>query len=268
MSGKYSVNAIMLFDMAHISGLIAGKAHPSPFPFADIVTTTTHKSLRGPRAAMAFYRRGSKGKDKKGKELLYKFEDKINESISVSHQRAPCLHTIAALATALKQAQTKEFEEYQSRVVDNSTHFVSALQNIGYNIVSGGTDNHLALINLHNKHIGGAHIEKVCELSNIALNKNTVPGDKSAMNPGGIRVGTPAMTTRGCLTNDFKEIAGFIDQAVCIGLDIQNEVGNAKFKDFKDGVENNGVGAKQIAELKANVTKFARQFPLIGVDSV
>jgi len=257
----------MLFDMAHISGLIAGKAHPSPFPFADIVTTTTHKSLRGPRAAMAFYRRGSMGTDKKGKELFYQFEDAVNESISVSHQRAPCLHTVAALSTALKQAQSAEFEAYQQRVVENSAHFVSALQQIGYEIVSGGTDNHLALINLHDKHIGGAQVEKVCELGNIALNKNTVPGDKSAMNPGGIRVGTPAMTTRGCLTKDFEQIATFIDEAVRIGKDIQTEIGNLKLKDFKDGVENRGVGAKQITELKENVTQFARQFPLIGVDS-
>jgi len=262
------VGAIMLFDMAHISGLIAGKAHPSPFPFADIVTTTTHKSLRGPRAAMAFFRRGSKGKDKKGRELFFDFEDRMNAAISVSHQRAPCLHTVAALSIALKQAQSAEFEAYQTRVVRNSAHFVAELQRIGYQIVSGGTDNHLALINLHEKHIGGAQLERVCELSNIALNKNTVPGDKSAMNPGGIRVGTPAMTSRGCLLDDFKQIAGFIDEAVTIGLDIQSEVGNSKLKDFKDAVENNGVGAQQIAALKKKVTEFSRQFPLIGVDTV
>ena len=207
----------MLFDMAHISGLIAGNAHPSPFPFVDIVTTTTHKSLRGPRSAMAFYRKGYvlnifgnrkhddfvlilgvKGQNKKGKDIMYEFEDKINKSISVSFQRSSCLHTITALATALKQAQSKEFEEYQSRVVENSKSFVNDLQSLGYDIVSGGTDNHLALINLHNKKIGGAQVEKVCEIGNIALNKNTVPGDKSAMNPGGMRVGTPAMTSEMC----------------------------------------------------------------------
>merc|ERR1712176_1059196 len=148
-------------------------------------------------------------------------ESKINESVSIAHQRSPCLHTIS------------EFEEYQRRVVENSKYFVSALQDIGYDIVSNGTDNHLALINLHRKKIGGAQVETVCEAINIALNKNTVPGDKSAMNPGGIRVGTPAMTTRGCSMNDFEQIASFIHGAVELALDIQNECGSAKLKDFK-----------------------------------
>eukprot|EP01083_Nonionella_stella_P148066 468120_1 len=262
------VNAIMLFDMAHISGLIAGDVHPSPFPYADVVTTTTHKSLRGPRAAMAFYRKGLKAKDKKGKEIYYDYEDKINEAVSVSHQRAPCYHTITALAIALKQAQSKEFAEYQQRVVENSKCLVCELQNKGYDIVSNGTDNHLALINLHAKKIGGAQVEKVCEIVNIALNKNTVPGDKSAMNPGGIRVGSPAMTTRGCLTQHFKQIAGFFDEAVNIALDIQKEVGSNKMKDFKDAVENKNSGAGQMEALKTNVVDFARQFPLIGVDEI
>ena len=209
---------------------------------------------------------GVKGQDKKGNDIMYKYEDAINQSISVSFQRSPCLHTITALATALKQAQSKEFEEYQARVVDNSKSFVNDLNSLGYNIVSGGTDNHLALINLHDKKIGGAQVEKICELSNIALNKNTVPGDKSAMNPGGIRVGTPAMTTRGCANEDFKQIAGFINDAVNIALDIQTEIGNSKMKDFKAAVENKGAGSKQMEDLKKNVIEFAEQFPLIGVD--
>ena len=117
------------------------------------------------------------------------------------------------------------------------------LNTLGYDIVSGGTDNHLALINLHGKKIGGAQIEKICELSNIALNKNTVPGDKSAMNPGGIKVGTPAMTTRGCMKEDFKSVAGFINDVVNIALDIQTEIGNNKMKDFKEAVENKGAGS-------------------------
>eukprot|EP01084_Bolivina_argentea_P157396 274297_1 len=260
------VNAIMLFDMAHISGLIAGGAHPSPFPYSDIVTTTTHKSLRGPRAAMVFYRKGLKTTDKKGNKIYYDYENKINESVCISHQRSPCYHTITALSVALKQAQTKQFAEYQERVVENSKYFVNELQDLGYDIVSGGTDNHLALINLHNKHIGGAQVEKICEICNIALNKNTVPGDKSAMNPGGIRVGTPAMTSRGCLNHDFKQIAMFINDAINIALDIQKNIESNKLKDFKDSVENKNMGKEQMENLKKNVVEFAKQFPLIGVD--
>ncbi len=112
----------------------------------------------------------------------------------------------SALSIALKQAQTNEFKQYQQRVVENSKYFVNELQNLGYNIVSNGTDNHLALINIHDKKIGGAQVEKICEICNIALNKNTVPDDKSVMNPGGIRVGTAAMT--------FENIALFFNDAV------------------------------------------------------
>jgi len=109
-------------------------------------------------------------------------------------------------------------------------------------------------------------VEKVCELSNIALNKNTVPGDKSAMNPGGIRVGSPAMTTRGCLVDDFQQIAAFIDDAVRIALDVQSQIGSNKMKDFKTAIESGEVAQTQIQALKENVVAFARQFPLIGVD--
>ncbi len=204
---------------------------------------------------MAFYRKGLKEINKTGVEINYNFENLIEESICISHQRSPCYHTITALSIALAQAQTNEFKQYQKRVVENSKYFVNELMNLGYTIVSNGTDNYLALIDLHNKHIGGAHVEKICELCNIALNKNTVPGDKSAMNPGGIRVGTPVMTTRGCLNEHFKEIALFINEAVNISINIQNEIESNKIKDFKDCVEK-----ENISNLKANVIQFAKQF--------
>merc|ERR1712154_201687 len=213
---------------------------------------------------MVFYKKGINKKDKKQNHFDY--EQKINESVSTSHQRSPCLHTICALSVALKQAQSAEFEEYQERVVSNSKCFVVELQNKGYRIVSDGTDNHLALIDLKNKGIGGAQVEKICELTNIALNKNTVPGDKSAMNPGGIRVGAPAMTTRGCLATHFKQIALFIHDAVNIALQVQKEIDSNKFKEFKDAVENKQAQSKQIKALKEKVVQFATQFPLVGVD--
>ncbi|ETO24232.1 hydroxymethyltransferase [Reticulomyxa filosa] len=236
------INAVYLFDMAHISGLVAAGVHPSPFEYADIVTTTTHKSLRGPRGAMIFYRKDHK--------TLKDLEDRINAAVFPGHQGGPHNHTISALATALLQAQRPEFIAYQQRVVENSKSFAKCLmQKYGYNVVSGGTDNHLALIDLRDKAVGGAQVERICELANIALNKNTVPGDKSALTPGGIRVGTPAMTTRGATTTDFDTIAGFIDEAVKIAIDVQNAAQSKKLKDFKALLEK-GAESNKISELK------------------
>merc|ERR1712060_776947 len=126
------VGAIMLFDMAHISGLVAAGVHPSPFEHADIVTTTTHKSLRGPRGAMIFYRKGVRGVDKKGKEIMYDLEGPINQSVFPGHQGGPHNHTISALATALHQAAQPEFVEYQKQVLSNSASFADAMKKRGY----------------------------------------------------------------------------------------------------------------------------------------
>nr|KJB29372.1 hypothetical protein B456_005G097200 [Gossypium raimondii] len=164
--------AIMLADMAHISGLVAAGVIPSPFEYADVVTTTTHKSLRGPRGAMIFFRKGVKEINKRGKEVMYDLEDKINQAVFPGLQGGPHNHTIAGLAVALKQ-----------RLLEN-----------GYELVSGGTENHLVLVNLRNKGIDGSRVEKVLESVHIAANKNTVPGDVSAMVPGGIRMGMGPFT--------------------------------------------------------------------------
>merc|ERR1719375_975823 len=160
------IGALLLCDMAHISGLVAGGAHPSPFPHVDIVTTTTHKSLRGPRGSMIFFRKGEKGKDADGKPVMYDLESRINESVFPGHQGGPHNHTIAALAVALKQAQAPHFKEYQSQVVKNSKALCEALQGLGHEIVSGGTDNHLVLINLKAKGVNGAKAETICDLVN------------------------------------------------------------------------------------------------------
>lgn len=216
------VGAYLLSDMAHISGLVAAGVIPSPFPYSDIVTTTTHKSLRGPRGAMIFYRKGVRKVDKKGKEELYDLEGPINASVFPGHQGGPHNHTITALAVALQQAQSKEFKAYQQQVLDNSKALAQRLGDskenggLGYNIVSGGTDNHLVLVDLKDRGVDGARVERVLELVGVASNKNTVPGDKSAMKPGGIRIGTPAMTTRGFQTEDFKRVADVVHRAVGI----------------------------------------------------
>ena len=217
-----SINAYLLTDMAHISGLVAADVLPSPFPYSDIVTTTTHKSLRGPRGAMIFYRKGLRRTDKKGNKEMYDLENPINASVFPGHQGGPHNHTITALAVALKQAQSPSFQEYQKTVLQNATALAERLGEstsnggLGYNIVSGGTDNHLVLVDLKNRGVDGARVERVLELCGVASNKNTVPGDKSALKPGGLRLGTPAMTSRGFQPEDFRRVADIVDRAVIL----------------------------------------------------
>jgi glycine hydroxymethyltransferase len=219
-----SVGAYLLSDMAHISGLVAADVIPSPFPHSDIVTTTTHKSLRGPRGAMIFFRKGVRRTGKAGQPEMYDLEGPINSSVFPGHQGGPHNHTITALAVALKQAQSLDFVEYQKTVLANAKALAERLGNgeiaggLGYSIVSGGTDNHLVLVDLKPKHVDGARVERVLELCGVAANKNTVPGDRSAMKPGGLRMGTPAMTTRGFQPADFTRVADVVDHAVGIAV--------------------------------------------------
>ena len=223
------VGAYLLSDMAHISGLVAADVIPTPFSHSDVVTTTTHKSLRGPRGAMIFYRKGVRSTTKKGEKVMYDLEGPINASVFPGHQGGPHNHTITALAVALKQAQTKEFKEYQRTVLANAKALAERLGNseytggLGYNIVSGGTDNHLVLVDLKSKDIDGARVERVLELCGVASNKNTVPGDKSALKPGGLRMGSPAMTTRGFQPHDFARVAEIVDQAVTIAIKVDKK---------------------------------------------
>lgn len=223
------VGAYLLSDMAHISGLVAGKVIPSPFPSSDVVTTTTHKSLRGPRGAMIFFRKGVRSVDKKGVQEMYDLEGPINASVFPGHQGGPHNHTITALAVALKQAQTTEFKDYQRTVLLNAKALADRLGNpkekggLGYTVVSGGTENHLVLVDLKDRGIDGARVERVLELVGVASNKNTVPGDKSAMKPGGLRMGSPAMTSRGFSPEDFTRVAEVVDRAVTISQKVDKE---------------------------------------------
>lgn len=262
-------NAYMLADMAHISGLVAAKQIPSPFDTSDIVTTTTHKSLRGPRGAMIFYRKGVRSVNKKGVETMYDLEDKINFSVFPGLQGGPHNHTICALATALKQVNTAAFVDYQKQVMSNSAAMAEALTGMGYTLVSGGTDNHLVLVDLKkSRGIDGARVERVLELVNVATNKNTVPGDVSAMTPGGIRMGAPALTSRGLKEADFVKVAEFFHEAVLITEKVKEATGK-KLKDFKAALEPGAApvaGIDDIAELRAKITEFARQFPTVGFE--
>ena len=223
------VGAYLLSDMAHISGLVAGGVIPSPFPYSDVVTTTTHKSLRGPRGAMIFFRKGVRRVDKKGVQEMYDLENPINVSVFPGHQGGPHNHTISALAVALHQAQSQEFKDYQKTVLLNAKALAERLGNSkdkgghGYTVVGGSTDNHLVLIDLKDRGIDGARVERVLELVGVASNKNTVPGDVSAMKPGGLRMGSPAMTSRGLMPEDFVRIADVVDRAVTIAQSLDKK---------------------------------------------
>ncbi|KAF1322193.1 Serine hydroxymethyltransferase, partial [Globisporangium splendens] len=261
-------NAILLADMAHISGLVAAGVVPSPFEYADVVSTTTHKSLRGPRGAMIFYRKGVKSVDKKGVETHYDLQQKIDFSVFPGLQGGPHNHTISALATALHQAKSPSYVAYQSQVLKNAKALVAELMNLGYDIISNGTDNHLALVNVKkSRGVDGARSEFLLENANIVVNKNTVPGDKSAFVPGGVRLGTPALTTRGFTEDDFVQVARFIDEGVKLTAELNEQAvakGAKKVVDFKEFVSSDADAIAKVDALKNKVTAFVRQFPTIG----
>lgn len=259
-----SVGAYLLSDMAHISGLVAAQVTDSPFPYSDIVTTTTHKSLRGPRGAMIFYRKGIRSVTKKGKEIPYDLERKINFSVFPAHQGGPHNHTISALAVALKQASSQEFKEYQQEVVSNAKTFADALKSKGMDLVSGGTDTHLVLIDLRPKKIDGARVEAVLERINIAANKNTVPGDVSALFPSGLRVGTPAMTTRGFSTSEFVKVADYIDSAIEIALKLKQSETGASAKEKLASFKAQADESSDVKKLAKEVADWVSQYPVPG----
>ena len=255
--------AYLVVDMAHISGLVAAGVIPTPFDYADIVTTTTHKSLRGPRGAMIFFRKGIRKVDSKlGKEVLYDLEGPINFSVFPGHQGGPHNHTITALAVALKQAATPEFRQYQEQVIANAKVIELEFKRLGYKLVANGTDSHMVLLDLRPQAVDGARVEAVLEQVNIACNKNAIPGDKSALTPYGIRIGSPAMSSRGMGEEDFKRITSYIHQCIRLSKIIQSELPKQanKLKDFKSKVASGEV--KEIDLLKIEITEWASTFPL------
>ncbi|CAK4030721.1 serine hydroxymethyltransferase [Lecanosticta acicola] len=260
------VGAYLLMDMAHISGLVAAGVNKSPFEYCDIVTTTTHKSLRGPRGAMIFFRKGVRKTDvKAGKEVqvLYDLEGPINFSVFPGHQGGPHNHTITALAVALKQANTDEFRQYQQQVIKNAKQLEVSFKQLGYRLVTDGTDNHMVLLDLKPLGLDGARVEAVLDQINIACNKNTTPGDKSALTPCGIRIGAPAMTSRGMGEKDFDKIAQYIDRSIKLAQKIQGELPKEanKQKDFKAKVAE-GTAIPEIKALKEEIAAWAVTFPL------
>jgi len=258
--------------MAHIAGLVATGHHPSPVPHCDFVTSTTHKTLRGPRAGLIFFRRGLRGTngmtgvklpghDADKESTWYDLEDKVNFSVFPSTQGGPHNNTVAAISVALLEAMSPDFATYQRQVVNNCRTLAQRLIDKGYTLVSNGTDNHLLLLDLRPQHIDGARMDAFLDAVNITVNKNAVPGDLKPMVPGGIRIGSPALTSRGFTEADFKRVADFIDRGIKLALSVNAEGENSKkLKSFKESI-----AAKQSSEMKAlksEVIEFAKNFPM------
>ena len=209
-----SVGAYLMVDMSHIAGLVAGNAYPPPFPYADIITSTTHKTLRGPRSAIIF----SKGDLAK----------KIDKAVFPGLQGGPHLNQIVGIAQALYEAKQPAFQKYAEQIIKNAIVLAGGLEERGWRIVSGGTDTHLLLVDTWIKQVGGEEASVRLEDINIIVNKNTIPYDtRPPMDPSGLRLGTPAVTTRGMKEKEMRQIAELIDSALLKKSSIQelkNEV--------------------------------------------
>lgn len=225
------IGAYLLVDMAHIAGLVAAGTHPNPVPYADFVTSTTHKTLRGPRGGLILGREQDAGR--------------INKQIFPGVQGGPLMHVIAAKAVAFKEALTEEFRRYQQQVIKNARQLAAELQDKGFRLVSGGTDNHMLLVDLRGKGLSGAKAEASLEQAGITVNKNSIPFDPETPSvTSGIRIGTPAVTTRGMAEKDMAVVAGFIQRA----LEAADRVSS-------------------LEEIRQEVAEFCSQFPLHTTDS-
>ena len=246
------VGAYLMVDMAHIAGLVATKNANNPFTYSDIVTTTTHKSLRGPRSGMIFCRK--------------EFSDKIDFSVFPSLQGGPHNNVISAVSVALKEATTNEYKIYIVQVKKNAKELGEKLKELGYKLSTDGTDNHLILVNLRDKGITGSKVECILENVCISVNKNSIIGDKSALSPGGIRIGLCAITTRGLKEFHCQELAKLLDRAITLGRKIKGK----KLIDFKKVIirylnneynENEIMDVVEIQQIKRDVIQFSEQFP-------
>jgi len=227
-----SVGAYLAADIAHIAGLVAGGAHSSPASHVHIISTTTHKTLRGPRGGLIMV-------TQKGLDKDPDLGKKIDKAIFPGLQGGPHMHQVAAIAVCLKEASTPAFKRYAKQIVKNAKALAEELKKYGFNLVSGGTDNHLILVDLRNKNISGPDAQDLLEASGITINKNTIPYDPAPpFKPSGIRMGTPAITTRGMKEKEMKKIAGWI-----------NEVISSK---------------RSVKKVREEIKKFCKKFPLPG----
>jgi glycine hydroxymethyltransferase len=237
------VGAFLLADISHVAGLIAGGVHPSPVGIADVITTTTHKTLRGPRGAMILCNGNPSTPLKKAERTRENLPTLIDRAIIPGIQGGPHNHQTAAIAVMLKEALDPSFKDYAVQIVANAKTLAEELLARGYELVTGGTDNHLLLINLTNKNASGKEAEDALGAAGITVNKNTVPFDpRKPFDPSGIRLGTPALTTRGMKENEMKHIARLIDEAITGRGD-----------------------AAKLATLKNEVGEICQHFPIPGV---
>lgn len=221
-----AVGAVLMVDMAHIAGLVAARLIPSPVPYADVVTTTTHKTLRGPRGGVILFRE--------------QFAKQLNSAVFPGSQGGPLEHIIAAKAVAFKEAAAPEFVVYQQHVLENAKVLAEALAERGYRIVSGGTDNHLMLVDLTSKGVTGKDVQMLLESVGITVNKNAIPFDPlPPSKASGIRVGTPATTTRGMREPEMRDTAALIDEAIV-----------------------NRTDESRLAELRSRVSALTARFPI------
>ncbi len=223
------VGAISMADIAHVAGLIVGGVHPSPFPFTDVVTTTTHKTLRGPRGALIMCKE--------------QYAKAIDRAVFPGLQGGPHENVIAGIAVALGEAARPEFQTYAAQIVKNTKALAESLMAEGFTLISGGTDNHLVLIDVTGKGVVGIDVQNACDAVGITLNKNTIPGEtRSPFDPSGVRIGTPALTTRGMKEDDMRRIGKWIGRVV-------------------DNVAN----PAGLAEIKGEIVAFASGFPVPSI---
>ncbi len=215
------IGAYHLADISHIAGLVTADLHQSPFAYADVVTTTTHKTLRGPRGAVIF---SNKGQAIKGGGDKINIAEKIDKAVFPGLQGGPHNNVIAAMAWAFEQTTQPEFKIYQKQIIKNAQALADELSELGFNLVTGGTDTHLMLIDLKNKKISGRETEKILADNGILTNRNAIVGDQSPFNPSGLRLGTPALTSRGMDEKEMKAIAGLIYLCLLKEQDIKTAV--------------------------------------------
>jgi len=255
-----TVGALLMADIAHISGLVATGEANNAFDFCDVVTTTTHKSLRGPRAGMIFFRRGPKS-DEPGAPK-YEYEDAINFAVFPSLQGGPHNHQIAGLCTQLKEVNSPEFKAYTKQTKANAAALCAWLVGKGYKMATSGTENHLMLWDLRPLGLTGNKVEKVFENMHITLNKNAVHGDVSAMAPGGVRIGAPAMTSRGLKEKDFEQIGEFLHKGIQFSLEVQAKSGKKLVDFMKALTEKENV--EKLEAMKSEVEAWSGKFFMPG----
>ena len=247
------VGAISMADISHISGLVIGGVHPSPFPFTDVVTTTTHKTLRGPRAAIIFCKQ--------------EYKEPIDKAVFPGMQGGPHENTIAAVAVALKEASTPEFKKYAEQVAKNARALAETLMAQGIKLISGGTETHLILIDLRPFGVGsGIFVERALEASGITVNKNPIPNDPSPpYYPSGIRLGTPALTTRGMREQEMQKIGQWIARVIKEFGGLKLPEDKAKRKSALEEFSEKLPGNKLVSETKKEVVELSRKFPIPAI---